>query len=169
MIGWIIWGVMDNKSILLDTSFFIRLLNENDSLHKNTLDYYKKFLEKQVILKCSTISVAEYCVKGQLEELPLKDIQIIPFNITHAPKAGEFARIIFENKGKLEAEKRNIIPNDTNLFAQAEIEKEISAFATSDEECLKIYTLSKQNYNLNFDTINIRQPFNETFGLLDLK
>lgn len=160
---------MDNKSILLDTSFFIRLLNENDSLHKNTLDYYKKFLEKQVILKCSTISVAEYCVKGQLEELPLKDIQIIPFNITHAQKAGEFARIIFENKGKLEAEKRNIIPNDTNLFAQAEIEKEISAFATSDEECLKIYTLSKQNYNLNFDTINIRQPFNENFGLLDLK
>ena len=160
---------MDNKSILLDTSFFIRLLNENDSLHKNTLDYYKKFLEKQVILKCSTISVAEYCVKGQLEELPLKDIQIIPFNITHAQKAGEFERIIFVNKGKLEAEKRNIIPNDTNLFAQAEIEKEISAFATSDEECLKIYTLSKQNYNLNFDTINIRQPFNETFGLLDLK
>jgi predicted nucleic acid-binding protein len=160
---------MDSKSILLDTSFLIRLLNENDLLHKNTLEYYKYFLEKQFILKCSTISISEYCVKGQLEELPLKDIQIVPFNISHAQKAGEFAKIIFENKGKLEAEKRNIIPNDTNLFAQAEIEKEITTFATSDEECLKIYTLLKQNYNLNFDTINIRQPFNETFGLLDLK
>lgn len=160
---------MENKSILLDTSFFIRLLNENDLLHQNTLDYYKYFLEKQFILKCSTISISEYCVRGQLEELPLKDIQIIPFNINHAQKAGEFARIIFENKGKLDAEKRNIIPNDTNLFAQAEIEKDITSFATSDEECLKIYALLKQNENLSFDTINIRQPFKETFGLLDLK
>ncbi|MCZ7609277.1 MAG: hypothetical protein M5U17_03860 [Ignavibacterium sp.] len=160
---------MDNKSILLDTSFFIRLLNENDSLHQNTLDYYKYFLEKQFILKCSTISISEYCVRGQLEELPLKDIQIIPFNINHAQKAGEFARVIFENKGKLDIEKRNIIPNDTNLFAQAEIEKEITTFATSDEECLKIYTLLKENESLSFETINIRNPFNETFGLLDLK
>lgn len=77
---------MDNKSILLDTSFFIRLLNENDSLHQNTLDYYKYFLEKQYTLKCSTISVSEYCVKGKLEELPLRDIQIVPFNIDHAQK-----------------------------------------------------------------------------------
>ncbi len=160
---------MDNKSILLDTSFFIRLLNENDSLHINTLNYYKYFLEKQFTLKCSTISISEYCVKGQLEELPLKDIQIVPFNISHAQKAGEFARIIFENKGKLETEKRNIIPNDTNLFSQAEIEKDITAFATSDEECLKIFTLLKQNKSLSFNTINIRQPFNESFGLLDLK
>jgi predicted nucleic acid-binding protein len=160
---------MDNKNILLDTSFFIRLLNENDSLHQNTLNYYKYFLEKQFTLKCSTISVSEYCVKGKLEELPLRDIQIVPFNIDHAQKAGEFARIIFENKGKLETEKRNIIPNDTNLFAQAEIEKDITSFATSDEECLKIYFMLKQNYPLNFDTINIRHPFNETFGLLDLK
>lgn len=160
---------MDNKSILLDTSFFIRLLNENDSLHQNTLTYYKYFLEKQFILKCSTISISEYCVKGKLEELPLRDIQIVPFNINHAQKAGEFAKIIFENKRKLEMERRNIIPNDTNLFAQAEIEKDITSFATSDEECLKIYFLLKQICSLNFDAINIRNPFNETFGLLDLK
>lgn len=160
---------MDSKNILLDTSFFIRLLNEKDSLHENTLEYYKFFLEKQFILKCSTISISEYCVKGQLEELPLKNIQVVPFNISHAQKAGEFARIIFDNKRKLETQKRNIIPNDTNLFAQAEVEKEITTFATSDEECLKIYSLLKKNYNLNFDTINIRNPFNETYGLLDLK
>ena len=160
---------MDSKNILLDTSFFIRLLNEKDSLHKNTLEYYRFFLEKQFILKCSTISISEYCVKGQLEELPLKDIQVVPFNISHAQKAGEFARIIFENKGKLETQKRNIIPNDTNLFAQAEVDKEITTFATSDEECLKIYSLLKKNYNLTFNTINIRNSFSETFGLLNLK
>lgn len=84
-------------------------------------------------------------------------------------KTGEFARIIFENKGKLETEKRNIIPNDTNLFAQAEVEKDITTFATSDEECLKVYALLKKAYNLKFTTINIRLSLSDTFGLLDLK
>ena len=101
---------MDSKNILLDTSFFIRLLNDNDLLHSNTLEYYKYFLEKQFILKCSTISISEYCVKGQLEELPLKDIQIVPFNINHAQKAGEFARIIFENKVNLKQKKGTLFP-----------------------------------------------------------
>ena len=159
---------MDNLSILLDTSFFIRLLNENDSLHQNTLKYYKYFLEKQFILKCSTISISEYCVKGQLDELPLKDIQIIPFNINHAQKAGELARIVFENKGSFKINKRNIIPNDTNLFAQAETEIDITTFATSDEECLKIYNLLKRKGVIKFEVVNIRRLPSESFGLLDL-
>lgn len=160
---------MDIKSILLDTSFLIRLLNENDPLHQNTLNYYKHFLERQIILKCSTISISEYCVKGKIEELPLRDIQVIPFNFDQAKRAGELARIVFDNKGKLETERRNIIPNDSNLFAQADIDTDINAFATSDEECIKIFEILKLKIPLNFEIVNIRIPFNETFGLLDLK
>ncbi len=48
-------------SVLLDTSFFIRLLNDEDALHKNAKDYFKSFLESDIILKVSTISIAEYC------------------------------------------------------------------------------------------------------------
>ncbi|MDD4144090.1 MAG: hypothetical protein PHN68_05590, partial [Prolixibacteraceae bacterium] len=73
-------------SVLLDTSFFIRLLNDEDELHENALLYYKYFLENDIVLKVSTISIAEYCVLGKLEDLPLKDIQIIPFNLNHAEK-----------------------------------------------------------------------------------
>ena len=82
-------------SVLLDTSFFIRLLNDEDPLHKNALGYYKYYLENKIVLKVSTISIAEYCVLGKLEELPLKDIQIIPFNLNQAERTGEFAKIIF--------------------------------------------------------------------------
>lgn len=73
-------------SVLLDTSFFIRLLNDEDVLHENALSYYKYFLENDIVLKVSTISIAEYCVRGKLEDLPLKDIQIVPFNLNHAEK-----------------------------------------------------------------------------------
>lgn len=160
---------MERSCILLDTSFFIRLLNDQDPLHPNVLGYYKYFLEKEFILKTSTISLAEYCVKGELDELPLQDVQIVPFNINHAEKAGKLASIVFQNKNILNLSDRRIIPNDTKLFAQADTEEQIHRFATSDVECLKIYNLLNANSALRFDIINIRNPYSETFGILDLK
>lgn len=35
---------MEQNSVLLDTSFFIRLLNEEDPLHLNALRYFRYFL-----------------------------------------------------------------------------------------------------------------------------
>jgi predicted nucleic acid-binding protein len=161
-------GDMERSCVMLDTSFFIRLLNEQDPLHENTLQYYKYFLQNDFTLKVSTISIAEYCVKGEIDELPLKDIQIIPFNINHAIIAGNLAAVVFQNKDVLNLPDRRIIPNDTKLFAQADTEDQIQKFATSDIECIKIYNLLDQNRKLKFDIINIRNPYNETFGILDL-
>jgi hypothetical protein len=145
------------------------LLNEQDSLHANTLEYYKYFLQNDFTLKVSTISIAEYCVKGQIQELPLAVTQIVPFNIDHARKAGAFAAIAFQHKNSLNLPDRRIIPNDTKLFAQADVEESIQKFATSDAECIKVYNLLTQHSKLTFDIIDIRKPYNETFGILDLK
>jgi hypothetical protein len=132
-------------------------LNDQDPLHSNVLGFYQHFLEKDARLKCSTISIAEYCVRGKIEELPLKNLEILPFNLTHATKAGEFANIVFANKNTLNLGNRLIIPNDNKLFSQAHTEKEIDYFATSDVECIKIYNLLKDNLTLNFEIINIRE------------
>lgn len=64
---------------------------------------------------------------------------------------------------------RKIIPNDTKLFAQADTDEQIQKFATSDVECIKVYNLLNQNRKLKFDIINIRNPYNEVLGILDLK
>ncbi|MDZ7774926.1 MAG: hypothetical protein U5L09_04575 [Bacteroidales bacterium] len=74
----------------------MRLLNDEDPLHNNAKAYFRYFLEKEIILKVSTISIAEYCVRGKIDELPLRNIQIIPFNLDQAKKTGEFAEAIFE-------------------------------------------------------------------------
>lgn len=106
-------------SVLLDTSFFIRLLNDEDPLHSNAVGYFKYFLENEIALKVSTISIAEYCVLGRLQDLPLKNVQIAPFNLKDAEKTGEFAKIIF-SQNKINVEQlspRAIIPNDSKLFA----------------------------------------------------
>ncbi len=51
-------------SVMLDTSFFIRLLNEEDPLHTNALGYFKYFLENEINLKVSTISLFPSVMKS---------------------------------------------------------------------------------------------------------
>lgn len=158
-------------SVLLDTSFFIRLLNDEDTLHTNAKGYFKYFLEEGIILKISTISIAEYCVKGTITELPLNNIQILPFNFDHAKRTGEFAKIVFNAQGKSRDNSispRTIIPNDSKLFAQADVEKTINYFVTSDARSLTIYNILRKETNLQFQIIDINTPFNEVFGKLDL-
>jgi hypothetical protein len=114
----------------------------------------------------STISVAEYCVGDAFENLPMKNLQLLPFNLNYAKRTAEFAKIVFQHKNKLNLKERNIIPNDTKLFAQADIEKSIEFYLSSDEESLKIYNLLKPNSNPRFQFINLKTPYSETFGIL---
>ncbi len=157
---------MADSGVLLDTSFFLRFLKENDPLFKSADGYYKYFLRKDMPMFVSTISVGEYCVGGDASELPLKDLQILPFNFDHAKRAGEFARIIFQNKNKLKVNERNIIPNDSKLFAQADVEQKIDYYLSSDSESLKIYGLLKSKLNPRFQFIDLKMSYAEFFGVL---
>lgn len=158
-------------SVLLDTSFFVRLLNDEDVLHSNAKGYFRYFLENEIVLKVSTISIAEYCVKGKVDELPLRNIQIIPFNLDQAKRTGEFAEAIFE-ENKISKDKlspRAIIPNDSKLFAQADIDKSITHFVTSDSRSKNTFSALRRHISPKFEIIDISRPYNETFGILDLQ
>lgn len=158
-------------SVLLDTSFFIRLLNDEDHLHVNAKDYFKYFLDNEIIMKVSTISIAEYCVKGNIDDLPLKNIQIVPFNLDHAKRAGEFANAIFIEKNNADAilKPRAIIPNDAKLFAQSDCDKTITHFITSDRRSQNILKLLKNKIKPRFDIIDISISYDKTFGILPLR
>lgn len=158
-------------SVLLDTSFFIRLLNDEDPLHQNAKDYFRYFLDNDIILKVSTISIAEYCVRGSLDELPLMNVQIIPFNLDHAKKTGEFAKAIFQEKkiSNQDLQPRAIIPNDSKLFAQSDIDKSISYFVTSDLRSLNVHKILSKRIKTRFEIIDINIPYNQQFGVLELK
>jgi predicted nucleic acid-binding protein len=157
-------------SVLLDTSFFVRLLHDEDPLHNNAKGYYRYFLENEITLKVSTISIAEYCVRGKIDELPLRNIQIIPFNLDHAKRTGEFAAAIFEDNkiGKEKLSPRAIIPNDSKLFAQADLDNSITHFVTSDSRSKNTFQSLKKSINPKFEIIDLSKPYNETFGVLDL-
>ena len=112
---------MPKGCVLLDTSFFIRLLKEDDRLHQNAVDFFRYFLENDFVLKVSTIAIAEFCVKGSTDMLPLNNMQILPFNYDHAVNAGKLCEIAFRKKTERGAVivPRSVVPNDTKMFAQA--------------------------------------------------
>jgi len=103
-------------------------------------------------------------------ELPLKKLQILPFNFNHAKKAGEFAKVIFDSKeiSWNELKPRAIIPNDTKLFAQADTYQYITHFVTSDSRCKKVHATLSRAIPVKFQIIDISTPYNQVFGILDL-
>ncbi len=161
---------MKQESALLDTGFFIRLLSPEDELHNNAVNYFRYFLEHDVMLKVSTIAIAEYCVKGDITDLPLKNVMVLPFNYNHAIRAGEMMSIVYEEKKRRGAvfSHRIIIPNDTKMFAQADVENDICYYVTADAESKKLYDMIKAGrQGASFNFININTPCSQMFGMID--
>ena len=75
-------GIM--KSVLIDTSFFIRLLDETDPLCENAKMYLKYFLENEIACKISTIAIAEFSAGGDVKKLPWKLLKTVSFDVLHA-------------------------------------------------------------------------------------
>ncbi|MCF8242843.1 MAG: hypothetical protein K9J16_15800 [Melioribacteraceae bacterium] len=100
----------------------------------------------------------------------MKNLLVLPFNIDHAQKSGEFAKILYEARksGELIVNERPIIINDAKLFAQTDSEANISFFVTSDSRSLSIFESLENKINPNFSIIDINIDHTEIFGLLDL-
>lgn len=159
---------MPNGCVLLDTSFFIRLLKLDDKLHQNAVDYFRYFLENDYTLKVSTIAISEFCVKGSVDMLPMNNLQILPFNYDHAVNAGKICEIAFRNKEQRGAviTPRAVVPNDTKMFAQADLEEDISYYVSADSEALKVHSLINDERKLKFQYIDISVSYKEVFGEL---
>ncbi|WP_116126148.1 type II toxin-antitoxin system VapC family toxin [Lewinella sp. IMCC34183] len=160
---------MEVSKILLDTSFLIRVLDPNDPDHANFRRYLEFFLRKSDIIYLSTIVAAEYGVMDSIHHLPLalSKIRILPFNLDHATKASEFGRASYDarRKGVVQVGKRVIIPNDTKLLAQAEVER-VNLFIGRDDNCQAVHRFLKTSELVNFEYQDARIPFNEFTGEL---
>ncbi len=144
-----------------DTSFFIRLLNDRDPLHSNARKYFEFLVKNEHVLMLSSIAIAEYCVRGKIDELPFSNVDIVSFNSFHAARARAFARHAFDS-GVIVSERR-IIPNDCNLFAQADIER-ASIFLTSDARSKNLFDLLQSKFGLAFRFVDIRSPVEAELG-----
>lgn len=121
------------NSVLLDTSFCIRLLKKDEPLHQNAIDYFQYFLEQKIELYISTIAIAEYSVKDDPNNLPLKMMKIIPFDFFDGKTAGEFHSILLESRNKARDIDRNVVRDDCKLIAQL-FNRKIEGYITKDRK-----------------------------------
>ena len=162
---------MSNKEqpriAMLDTSFLIRLLKEDDFLHASAKLYFQHFLENNFVLYVSTVAVAEYCVRGELNQLPFECVRIVPFNLDHAETAGEYAQTLFQARGngRYQPDQRLIIPNDTKIFAQA---SSIGAlyFVTADANSAKAMDILAKENGFTVSHVDIHNPITTFTGRL---
>lgn len=158
---------MEIKKVFLDTSFLIRMTDNNDEHYANAQTYFKRFQEKDVTFFLSTIAIAEYGTGDDISHLPFKFCKTLPFNVNHAKVAALFAKTAFEakRKGAISLEGRVIIPNDTKLLAQAEVEK-ADIFLARDENFQKLAQFLKEKGLISFEFLDIRRAPGEFFGEL---
>lgn len=154
------------ESIMLDTSFCIRLMDANDNLHSNALEYFKFFLQEKIIIHVSTIVVAEYSVGDDPQNLPLDNLQIETFDFRDAATAGIFHKELMGNKTNVAGYNRRIIANDVKILAQIK-NREIQAIISKDLESLASYVNPLKNSNLlNVRFIDMNKRLNEQLGEL---
>lgn len=155
--------------IFLDTSFWILLFDPTDADHANARAYFEYFLAHSDTIYLSTVVAAEYGIGGDLDHLPFDadKIRVVPFNLNHARKAAELAKAAYRlnRKGAVALEKRVVIPNDTKILAQAEVEG-TDWFLARDRNCKSVHELLAEEGLLTFTYLDLRTPVGEFLGEL---
>ncbi len=154
-------------SILLDTSFCIRLLKNNDPLHQNAKSYFKYFLEQKIEIYLSTIVIAEYSVKDDVNNLPLELVKIIPFDFFDGKTAGEFHSVLINNKERVENIERNVIKDDCKLIVQI-FNRKIRGYITKDRKSFRqiIHPIQLANKGFSIELLDLEVPLSDYKGEL---
>lgn len=155
------------KSVLLDSSFCIRLLKKDADFHENTVEYFKYFLENSIEMYLSTIVVSEYAVGDDPDNLlSLNSFCLLEFDYADAKFSGQFLAKLREIGKFGDFGDRKVVINDIKLFSQIHNRK-IDAYITKDRRSLaKMIKPLSEVYNLNFEFINLSIPLNERLGKL---
>lgn len=156
------------RGVLTDTSFLIRLLKADDPLHANAKAWFKELLDRKVPMYLSTIVIAEWCVKGSLDELPLRNLRVLPFNVDHALRAGPFTRALLPRRKHDEREERNLILNDVKILAQAETSPEITHIITKDGGYkTRLENLREGGLVVRTEVLDLHVPMADMLGRLN--
>jgi predicted nucleic acid-binding protein len=156
------------RSVLLDNSFCLRLVNEHDEYHQNVKDYFKYFLENDITMYLSSVVFAEYCVRNQAKDFPLKQVRTLTFDMRDAVLAGKIWEFVhYQNLGKETSRSRDTVKDDCKLFAQT-CNRQIDAFISKDITSYRRYVEPINNQpelSCKFDFIDLVIPYKTYFKI----
>ena len=122
------------NSVLFDTSFLISLSDPGRPNHTTAVKYYKECIARQVPMLLSTIVISEYSVRQPINDLPLRNFVVLPFNVDHAMACG----LLIREAGRDPGDDRIRIKDDYKLIAQCQCDG-VSLVLTEDASSLTKY------------------------------
>lgn len=122
------------NSVLLDTSFLISLSDPARVHHATAVQYYRECVHRQVPMYLSTIVISEFQVKQAINDLPLRNFVVLPFNVDHAMRCG----LIIRQMARDPEDDRVRVKDDFKLLAQCDCEA-ISHLISEDASTLARY------------------------------
>lgn len=122
------------NSVLLDTSFLISLSDPTRVHHAAAVQYYRECVHRQVPMYLSTIVISEFQVKQAINDLPLRNFVVLPFNVDHAMSCG----LIIRSMARDLDDDRVRVKDDFKLLAQCDCEA-ISHLISEDASTLAKY------------------------------
>lgn len=153
------------KKALLDTNFYIYLVNSNSAMHSQAVEHYQYFLNNNISMYLSTVVIGEFCVKGSFDTLPLKSSRILSYNLPHSKLAAQFANVLYSNSQIREISGgRKLIPNDVKLLAQTSFES-IDYFVSYDGPCRSFVNNLTANGQSAFSFIDFSRPVASNFKI----
>lgn len=122
------------NSVFLDTSFLISLSDPLRAHHGAAQRYYRECIQRQVPMFLSTIAISEFQVKQAINDLPLRNFVVLPFNVDHAMACGLLLRATDRDAG----DDRVRVKDDFKLIAQCQCEN-ITHLLSEDDGTLAKY------------------------------
>ncbi|MDQ0572834.1 putative nucleic acid-binding protein [Variovorax paradoxus] len=122
------------SAILLDTSYLISLADPARAHHQTAVNYLREALRRGVPLYLSAVAASEFQVKQAVTDLPLRNFEVLPFNIDHAMTAGLLMRDLKRDAD----DNRSAVKDDIKLIAQAICES-LTHVLTEDAQTLVKY------------------------------
>ncbi len=115
------------KSVLVDTGFLITVFDDKRPNHATALAFYQFFIEHGFAMYLSSIVVSEFCVRNELNVLPMSNFLPLSFDLVDGALAGKIDFTSFKRPG----DDRVNIKDDVKLVAQL-VKNGIAYFATED-------------------------------------
>ncbi len=104
------------NSILVDTRFLISLSDPTRKHHDAARSYYRESITRRIPMFLSTVVVSEFSVKQAINDLPMRNFIVLPFNIDHAMACGLLIRANARDAG----DDRVRVKDDYKLLAQCQ-------------------------------------------------
>ena len=149
------------NSVLLDTSFLISLSDPNRPHHATAEAYYRECVHRQVIMYLSTVVVSEFAVRQSINDLPLSNFVVLPFNVDHAVRCG----MLINQMSKDTDDDRVRVKDDFKLLAQCACESISHLIGEDGSTLAKYLERARDEFSLATKAILLRDGFDQAlFG-----